>query len=386
MYAGELLPRLSRLLSERGHQVVTYAPGPLRGAVVRGEVRVVPGAPYWTQRVLPRALFRDRPDLLFLPIQMLPLRRPRGMRTVCVVHDLEFLSYPETYTLQNRFLLRFFTRHAVRNATGLIAVSQYTKEDVVRTYGRRAEDITVVHHGVDHASFQPPASSLRSTDEDVRRRCRIPGRYVLYVGSLQPRKNVAGLVTAFEQLSTFHFPFSLHLVLVAGGAWKEEPILQRIARSPARGRMQLARHVPQADLPAIYRGAEVFVLPSFSEGFGMPVLEAMACGTPVVCSSTSSLPEVAGAAALFADPKDPRAIAAAIARVLGDDRLRADLRARGLARARQFSWDHCADQTAALLASAQGAGQRARRTPSTPGEMSACGEVSVLRKTVNRLS
>ncbi len=368
VYAGELLPRLTSLLTRRGHEAVTYVPGPVRSASVAGSLRVIPGSPYWTQRTLSRALFRDRPDVLFLPIQMLPLARPRTLATVAVVHDLEFLRSPRTYTTMNRVLLRLFTRHAVRNATHLIAVSQYTKDDVARVYGRNPQDITVVHHGVDQARVQIPDSRFLTADAEVRARYHLPEQFLLFVGSLQPRKNIAGLLAAYEQFVTMprvptrisdsrgwvsQHPAPIpHLVLVSGGGWKEAPILARIRRSPVRDRILLLRRLTRDDLVALYRAAEVFVLPSFSEGFGMPVLEAMAAGTPVVASNTSSLPEIAGDAALLVDPSSPEAIAAAMRRVLADEALRRQLVARGLQRAAQFTWERTAVQTADVIESA----------------------------------
>lgn len=359
VYAGELLPRLSRLLIERGHTVVTYAPDALRQVTVAGEIQLIPGSPYWTQRILSRVLLRDRPDVLFLPIQMLPLVRPRQMKTVVVVHDLDFLQYPKTYVWSNRLLLKFFTRHAVHAATQLIAVSQYTKDSVVRTYGRAADDISVVHHGVDRARFQTPDSRFQTADAEVRARHNLPERWILFVGALQPRKNITGLLAAYERLLTMPQAknFVPDLVLVSGGGWKEQPLVARIRRSPARVRIHLLRRLTEDELAVCYQRAAVFVLPSFSEGFGMPVLEAFASGVPVVTSNTSSLPEVAGDAAQLVDPNDPVAIAEAIGRVLRDNVLRSDLVRKGRERAQHFSWDRTAAQTADVI-------ERTRHDPS----------------------
>ena len=345
MYAGELLPRLVSLLESRGHHVTTYLPGTPRGVTVAGETRVILGSPFWTQRFFPAALRRDKPDVLFMPIQMLPLFRAQTIKTVAVVHDLEFLHYPETYTPANRLLLQFFTRHAVRNATQLIAVSQYTKDDVVRTYGRDPKDIAVVHHGVNADQFSQKATGSRQ--QAVGKRCGLPERFMLFVGALQPRKNIVGLVTAFEEVKRSE-P-DTHLVIVGGGEWKTGQILARIESSSVRDSMHLLRRVPHDDLAALYTMAAALVLPSFSEGFGMPVLEAMAAGTPVITSSTSSLPEVAGDAALLVDPTDSSAIANALLRVLRDASLRQDLIAKGRERASRFTWDRAAEQTAAVI-------------------------------------
>lgn len=345
VYAGELLPRLSQLLHTRGHMVRTYAPGPLRDVSVSGETHVIPGRPFWTQRVLASALWRDPPDVLFLPIQALPVFRRAKMKTVAVVHDLEFLRFPETYTVLNRLLLRFFTRQAGRQATCPIAVSRYTKDEIVRIYGRPPDDITVVHHGVDAERF---GVSMSVHDHAVRERLGVEGSYMLSVGSLQPRKNLPGLLTAYERLAERNADVPA-LLLVAGGSWKEAPLLRRLDASPRRGRIKLLRRVSPTDIPSVFRGAALFVLPSLSEGFGMAVLEAMAAGVPVVVSRTSSLPEVAGDAAEFVDPRDPGDIARGIIRVLEDATLREQLVARGRERARSFTWGQAAEQTADVI-------------------------------------
>lgn len=348
VYAGALLPLLTRILADRGHTVSTYTPGPLAGVSVTGELRVIPGASFWTQRVLAAALRRDPPEVLFLPIQALPLLRPRRTATVAVVHDLEFLKYPETYTRFNLALLRFFTRDAALHARKLIAVSQYTKNDVVRVYGRRSEDVSVVHHGVDTNMFREETSSTQWFD--VRTAYRLPDEpYILFVGTLQPRKNIGGLVRAFEDLSKHH---SERLVLVSGGEWKSSTILRRIERSRGRARIHVLRRVPPTHLAALYRHAQALVLPSFSEGFGLPVLEAMAAGVPVVASNTTAIPEIGGDAVRYVNPHDPNDLTRGIEEVLQDEGLRRRLIVRGSERSKEFTWEHAAARTAEVIETA----------------------------------
>jgi glycosyltransferase involved in cell wall biosynthesis len=196
----------------------------------------------------------------------------------------------------------------------------------------------------------------------VRARYGLPGPYLLYVGTLHPRKNLVRLVQAFALLldslssksaypiSNIQYPVdNLQLVLAGQKGWLYDEILSQVRRLDLTGRVVLTGYVPEADLPALLSGALAFVFPSLYEGFGFPVLEAMACGTPVICSDVSSLPEVAGDAALLMDPEDVEALAAAIQRLVSDEELRRDLVARGYRQVQRFSWRHCAEEVLQVL-------------------------------------
>jgi glycosyltransferase involved in cell wall biosynthesis len=226
------------------------------------------------------------------------------------------------------------------------------------------EKIRVVHLGV-HPRFRPVTD--RGMLEGVRQRYHIPGEYILYVGTLQPRKNVVRLIEAFarvhcalEQGYNGIGPFdqtdtrrSLHLVLAGARGWQDQRMADAIVRLGLGPWVHLIGYVDEADLPALYSGARVFVLPSLWEGFGLPILEAMACGTPVVAANVSSLPEVVGDAGLLADPKDVGALARALMHVVMDPELSIRLRRRGLQRAAQFTWQRCAEATLAVLEEAR---------------------------------
>ena len=261
------------------------------------------------------------------------------MPTVLTVHDLIFERYPQHHTWRNMLYLRAAMPRYVAAATAIIAVSQQTKADLVELYGAPAEKIHVVYEGIDAAFAPAPAAEM------VRVRVRYsPERpYLLMVGTLEPRKNHAAALHALARLKAQGFP---HRLLVVGGqGWRFAPIQQLVADLGLADDVTFTGYTPLADLPPLYTGADCVLLPSLYEGFGFPVLEAMACAAPVVCSNASSLPEVAGGAALLVSPTDAQALADAVALVLAQPALAAELRRRGLQQAARFRWDTCAAET-----------------------------------------
>ena len=308
------------------------------------EFRVIPFPRLWTHLRLSWEMARRPPDVLFVPAHVLPLIHPQ--RSVVTVHDLGYLHYPEAHRPFDRWYLHWSTRRHVRAACHLIADSQATRDDLIRHYGAAPERVTVVTPGCDEI-FRPVTNAIRLAQ--VKKRYGIRGDYLLHVGTLQPRKNLERLLEAFARLDG-----ELQLVLAGKRGWLYDRIFRRVEELGLGDRVLFAGHVPQEDLPALMSGARLLAMPSLYEGFGLPVVEAMACGTPVVCSNASSLPEVAGHAALLVDPLDVEALAATMERVLGDDKLRAELIERGFERARKFSWERCAHETLAVLEEAGG--------------------------------
>ncbi len=300
------------------------------------DLRIMPFPRLWTHLRLSWEMARCPPDLLFVPAHVLPIVHPH--RSVVTVHDLGYLYYPQAHRLLDRLYLDLSTRYNARVSTHLIADSLATKRDLIERYGTEPDKITVVYPGYDETTFQPVR------DEEairvVKAEYGIAGDYVLFVGTLQPRKNLTRLIEAFADL---RFAIcDLRLVIAGKKGWLYEQIFQQVEQLGLRGRVVFTGYVPEGDLPALLSGASLFVFPSLYEGFGLPVLEAMACGTPVVCSNVSSLPEVAGDAALLVDPLDVEGLAVAMGRVLGDEELRAELIERGFEQARKFSWERCA--------------------------------------------
>jgi glycosyltransferase involved in cell wall biosynthesis len=295
----------------------------------------------WEQGAQPWVAWRERLDLLHALAYVTPV--VVSCPTVVTVHDLSFVRYPEAFRPFNRLYLRVMTRRSVFRASRVIADSFSTRDDMVRLWGVPAGRISVVPMGVE-GEFRPvPAAAV----ETFRRQQGLPQRFVLYLGTLEPRKNVSAAVEAFARWVQASRDREIWLVVAGAKGWHYESIFARVQALGLSDRVLFPGYVPTAELPEWYRAAEIFIYPSLYEGFGLPPLEAMACGTPVITSNTSSLPEVVGDAALLVDPYDVDAIADALARLLEDAELRQRLREAGLARARLFSWERTARETVA---------------------------------------
>ncbi|HEY7819284.1 MAG TPA: glycosyltransferase family 1 protein [Vicinamibacteria bacterium] len=292
----------------------------------------------WMQTILPRILERVRPDLCHFTNFL----GPRFTSTPYVVtfHDMTLELLPECHTWKKRSLTRALSPRIARGARLIITPSLSAKQDVSRLLGIPAGKIRAIPHAPD-PRFRPDRN--RESIERIESRYGIRLPYLLYVGTLEPRKNLERAVTAFSQISPKYPEHSFYLAGDVG--WGTKELLRRIESLPNRERVARLGYVAEEDLPALYSNAELFVYPSLYEGFGFPVVEAMACGAPVVTSSTSSLAEIAEGAALLVDPRDTRAIADAMDRALGDEREWARLRLAGVARAGSFSWERSTRET-----------------------------------------
>jgi len=310
------------------------------------------------QTRLPWIVRRLRLDVLHSPYYIKPYLLP--CPSVVSLYDLISARYPEY--LPSPWARRAFaatTRLAITTARRLITLSAASRRDLVELYGVPPERVTVTPLAADER-FQPIAEA--KILEAVRRKYDLPERFVLYLGSNKPHKNLVRLIQVWSlvlspQSSVPNLQSAIcNLQLVVAGHWDPRyPQAQQKATELGLGEaVRFLGDVSEADLPALYNLATVFAFPSLYEGFGLPPLEAMACGTPVVCANTSSLPEVVGDAALLFDPLDVQAMAATIAQALSDASLRAALRARGLARARLFSWERTARETLAAYREAVG--------------------------------
>jgi glycosyltransferase involved in cell wall biosynthesis len=258
-----------------------------------------------------------------------------NQRLVVTVHDLAFVVHPELFPRAWRLMYRVALARAVRSADAIIAVSRHTAEDLVR---RTPVDRSRVH--VVPLAASTPATS--ADPEGIATRLKLPSPYVLFVGTLEPRKNLVRLIRAYRRFAGRGAPHSL--ILAGPMGWHPQPLLRAISEE-GPGDVMLTGAVGPDELDALLRGADAFVYPSLYEGFGLPVLEAMIRGTPCVVSSASSLPEVAGEAALPVDPRSTGGLAEALERITSDRDLAARLREAGIARAARFSWDETARRT-----------------------------------------
>ncbi len=264
----------------------------------------------------------------------LPPVKP-GTRTLVTVHDLSFVREPDTVMPGMTYPLNRWVPHSVKQADHVIAVSEATRQDLIELYQTPPQKISVLYHGVT-ADFQRVTDPIRLVT--IRQKYGLgEGPFVLSVGTLQPRKNYRRLIQAFAQLDS-----SLTLVIIGSKGWRCEDIFAEVARQGLEAQTHFLDFVADADLPALYSAASLFVYPSLYEGFGLPALEAMACGTPVVVSNQSALPEVVDETGLLVDPYNVEEIAAAMARLLTDTSLRQQLAQAGQRRAARFTWEEMA--------------------------------------------
>ncbi|MGD8244129.1 MAG: glycosyltransferase family 1 protein [Anaerolineae bacterium] len=283
-------------------------------------------------------------DVLYSPDFVLPPTRP-ACRTLLTVHDLSFMHHPDAFVLPLRRYLERIVPRSIERADLVLADSEHTRSDLIRLFAVPRDRVRVIYPGID-TCFQPnpePGESAR-----LRERYAIDDRpYILSVGTLQPRKNYVRLIQAFVR-SRASRESDTQLLIAGGRGWLYDDIL---AEAEKHDTVRPLGFVEDRDLPALYRGAALLAFPSLYEGFGLPVLEAMGCGVPVVCSNTSSLPEVAGDAALLVDPLDVEALGQALTRALEDHELRRAMVERGLSQAARYDWARSADQLLGVIES-----------------------------------
>jgi glycosyltransferase involved in cell wall biosynthesis len=347
-----LLAELSR--DTRGHSFDVFVPMPppangrawdrLRfhasgGQTVRPPLRIA-----WEQAVLPRQLAALKPDLLHGLAYALPVGWSGP--SVVTVYDLSFLRFPRTFKAANRIYLAATTRATARRARRILTISEHARRDIVRLLGVPEQRVDVTYPAAEERFRLLPSAEIQA----FRLARGLPEAFVFSVGTLEPRKNLIGLLHAYARLKAPRPP----LYVAGGSGWRFSPIFDTVQRLGLLDDVHFLGFVPEDELPLWYNAARLFVFPSVYEGFGLPVLEAMSCGTPVITSSAASLPEVAGQAAVLVEPQDTERLADEMERVFDDPQMRTELRAAGRIQASRFSWRTMTDQTVASYARAIG--------------------------------
>lgn len=342
-YAFNLLHALYR--EPRGHEFVIYLKTPVLPDLPKArpgwQYRVIPFPKLWTQTRLPLDLFlhQPRPDVFFSTTHYAPRWSP--IPTVIAVMDLGFLLYPEQNRLTKKdfYQLKNWTAYSVKNAAKVIAISENTKKDIVRIYHKPAKDVAVTYLGFDNNVFKKKA------DRKVLEKYHIQQPYFLFLSSLKPSKNVEGLIRAFAQ-----FPQPNYSLVIAGKkAWLYEQIFNLAKELKLQKRVVFTGFIENREAPVLMSMASGFVLPSFYEGFALPALEAMACGTPVAVSQVANLPEVAGDAVVYLDPNSVASITHSLEELVGPKREK--FVQAGLNRVKLFSWANTARDTLKVLES-----------------------------------
>lgn len=297
----------------------------------------------WEQIFLPRELKRNPVDILFCPSYSMPLRG--GQKTVVTIHDITYEVEPAWFHPKERLKMRTLTKLAARRADKIISVSEATKCDVVRFYGVEPDKVKVIYEAND-PSFKLVKDEAKLGE--IKSKYDLSDKFVLYVGSIFARRNIPRLLEALKAVAE-KVPTVKLMIIGEDRAYPSQNIGERIKRLGLGNRVVWLDYVPEDDLILLYNVADLFAYPSSYEGFGLPILEAMACGTPVITANLSSLPEVAGDSALYVDPTSVSEMASAMVKVLTGEQIAESLSQRGLQRANSFSWREAAQETLQLF-------------------------------------
>ncbi|MBS4015543.1 MAG: glycosyltransferase family 4 protein [Candidatus Latescibacteria bacterium] len=343
-YLLNILNRLSKFA--HNDQFFLYSPKPIvydfsdwHNKHLRWGKTILPGA-FWLQTQAKRFIKKDRLDVFFGPAHILPLRLPAGMRKVLAVHDLVSTLYPQTMANYNRFVHNLYFQQSVHQSDHIITMSEHTKKSIIDNFKFCPDRITVIYEGVNPDFKLLPKQEV----QPVLQRYQIQKPYFLAVGTLEPRKNYPVLLQAFK-----HFSKDYDLVIIGKQGWKAQKIFKMISDLQLEKSVKILGYVHVNELPHFYNGAELFIFPSLYEGFGLPLVEAMACGAAVICSNASCLPEIGGDAAVYFHSQSVDQLTSKIEQVLTSPQLRQSLREKGIRQASNFNWNITAQKTLAVL-------------------------------------
>lgn len=347
-YAAELIKNLARL-DRKNEYVLYFRTKPQQwfyDLPKNFSIKVMPFPKFWTQLRLSWEMITHPVDVLLILASVLPLIHPKN--SVFTTHDIAYEMFPDAFTPFMLNYLKWSTRFAARHARKILAVSEATKKDLTKIYNVDPKKIEVAYLGLDPAEFHQ--RSYAEVQPVLDKYGLVYQKYVLFLGTIQPRKNIDRLVDAFQILRKQNH-IEEKLAIFGGRGWLWEPILKKIKMVGIDGSIKYFDYAIHEDLPAIIAGAKLLTLPALYEGFGLPPLEAMASGVPVVVSNVSSLPEITGDAGVLVNPNSEHSIAEGILKVLLDPRLREQMISSGLERAKHFSWENTAKKTLEVIES-----------------------------------
>jgi glycosyltransferase involved in cell wall biosynthesis len=298
---------------------------------------------FWTQFALPLKLYtqKDKPNVFFSPAHYAPRFSP--IPSVISIMDLAFFHFPELFTKRDLYQLHSWTRYSILNASQVLTISNATKSDIIKLYNIPKERVTVIYPGIKNHETKGTFSM-----KELQEKYTISSNFILFIGTLQPRKNIERAIEAFSLVKKTSSR-DLQFVIIGKKGWKFEDILNAPAKYDVEKDVKFLDFVPDSELPTFYKNAKLFLFPSLYEGFGLPVLEAMGFGCPVLTSNVSSLPEAGGDAAHYVDPNDSQAIADGIKKIIEDSAYRKSLIAKGSIQVKKFSWEKAAKETLSVL-------------------------------------
>jgi len=353
VYAYELFREMYRLrkIGKINHDFVLYLKNPPAFDLPKEnswwKYNIIPGSGLWIiRKLMPTLLFKKRPDVFFSPNHYLP--PITLMPKVCTIHDLGYLKFSGQFKKHDFWQLKYWTAISITISKHIIAVSKSTADDIVRHYPFASKKSIIVHHGYDKKRF-----NINIGNDVVRRvknRYLISGKYILYLGTLKPNKNVEGIIDAFNIICNYHKEYSIKLVITGKKGWLYNSIFNKVRHLRLGKKVIFTDFVKEKDKPVLLKGAYILISPSFWEGFGLHLLESIACGTPVVVSKVASIPEVVGKAAIYVNPVKPESISEGIIKVLSMNTVEYNkLVKKGIKQAEKYSWERCARETIRIL-------------------------------------
>jgi glycosyltransferase involved in cell wall biosynthesis len=351
-YSWHLIQEFKKI-SDPTDQFILYSAEKLCGGLenlpANWQSRVLKWLPkrFWTQIRLSWEMLWHPPDILFVPAHVIPIVHPKKVITTC--HDVAFARFPNFYSKIALKYHYFAIRFAIKHASKIITPSNFTRKELIEIFNIAPDRVVTVYNGYDKNRYKLIEDQRKI--EKIIQKYNLIKPYILYIGRLELKKNTPGLVQAFSILKKNHKSqiTNYKLVLIGQPGFGFNKVTEAIIENDLHDEVIIPGWVDVEDLPYLLSGAEIFVFPSFYEGFGIPVLEAMATGTPTVISDIEAHREIAGEAAYFVDPLKPEEIAAGIFRVLNDESLKEELKIRGLAQVQKFSWEKCARETLQVI-------------------------------------